>query len=101
MDQGKIPTLKAIAETIPGFPGSKGALLKAQDLEFPEGYCMDYVQMEILKRRFILAAKSDQACAMWDIMYSAFKLGYLKGGRAALRGKYKEPSSKKRMISRD
>ena len=95
MEQKKIPTLEEIAEMVQGFPGSKRALIKAQDLKFPDGYCIDYVQMEILKRRFEITVKRDPAEAMWDIMFSTFKLGYLKGGRAALRGKFKEPDKKK------
>ena len=91
-----IERLKTVAAKQEGPANSKGALVKAQDLKFPEGYCIDYTQMQIMKKCFEITAQEDRAEAIWDLMYESFNLGYLKGGRAALRGKFKEPARKRK-----
>lgn len=89
-------TLEIVAREIIGNECSKKTLIKAQWIRDHEAYGMDYPQMETMRLYFYKKwAIYDSDVAIFDLMQQAFNLGYLKGGRAALRGKFKEPARKR------
>ena len=77
---------------------SAGTLRNAERLELASGYCIDGYQVDVLFRYFFESWRLDknQNTAIYALIWNCFKLGYLKGGRAAIAGKFKEPPRRRK-----
>lgn len=77
---------------------SAGTLRNAERLELASGYCIDGYQVDVLFQYFFESWKlvKNQNAAIYALIWNCFKLGYLKGGRAAIAGKFKEQPRRRR-----
>lgn len=78
-------------------PGTRGTFQQAMAVEVNSYYDlnMDYVDTFIKYYEENTRVGYDYTSLIWDIMRVAFRLGYLKGGRAALKGRFKDPPRRK------
>ena len=72
---------------------SAGGLCAAERVELVSGYCLDGYQVDKLMMYFI---ENWSECnninnALYTLIDIVFRFGYLKGARAAMAGKFKEP----------
>ena len=78
-------------------PISAGGLLAAERVELGSGYSIDGYQVDSLFKYCFAswAYTQDLNSALYSLIDICFRLGYLKGGRAAMKGKFKEPSRRR------
>ena len=72
---------------------SAGGLCAAERVELVSGYCLDGYQVDKLVLYFMQNWKEHKNAnsAPYTLIDIVFRFGYLKGARAAMAGKFKEP----------
>ena len=77
---------------------SAGGLLAAERVKIRSGYSIDGYQVDSLFKYYFdsWAYTQNVNSALYSLMDICFRLGYLKGGRAAMKGKFKEPPRRRK-----